>query len=54
MQLAGLNESGVLCELTNSDGTMAKLRDVVSFALKHKMVVLSIEDIVQYKTEFSE
>ena len=49
MNLAGLSESGVLCELTNLDGSMAKLNEIVSFALKHDMVVLSIEDIVQYQ-----
>jgi len=49
MKLAGLSESGVLCELTNPDGSMAKLKEIVSFALKHDMVVLSIEDIVQYQ-----
>ncbi len=51
MKLAGLSESGVLCELTNPDGSMSKLREIVSFALKHNMVVLSIEDIVQYQRQ---
>jgi len=50
MKLAGLPPSGVLCELTNPDGSMAKLREIVSFALKHEMVVLSIEDIVFYRS----
>lgn len=36
MTLAGLNSSGVLCELTNPDGTMARLPEVVTFAEKHK------------------
>ncbi len=49
MKLAGLSDSGVLCELTNEDGSMAKLPEIVSFALQHKMVVLSIEDIVCYQ-----
>ncbi len=51
MKLAGLSESGVLCELTNPDGSMSKLKEMVSFALKHDMVVLSIEDIVQYQQQ---
>ncbi|GLT16663.1 3,4-dihydroxy-2-butanone 4-phosphate synthase [Vibrio zhanjiangensis] len=49
MTLAGLHPSGVLCELTNPDGSMAKTPEVVSFAHKHKMPVLTVEDIVQYR-----
>lgn len=49
MQLAGLEPSGILCELTNPDGTMARVPEIVVFAEKHKMVVLTIEDIVQYR-----
>ncbi len=50
MKLAGLQPSGVLCELTNPNGTMAKLHEIVAFALKYEMVVLTIEDIVQYRS----
>ncbi|WP_061019842.1 3,4-dihydroxy-2-butanone-4-phosphate synthase [Vibrio splendidus] len=49
MQLANLVPSGVLCELTNSDGTMAKLPETIVFAKLHKMPVLTIEDIVEYR-----
>ncbi|MGD9950333.1 MAG: 3,4-dihydroxy-2-butanone-4-phosphate synthase [Desulfobulbus sp.] len=49
MQLAGLQPSGVLCELTNVDGTMARLPEVVAFAEAHEMTVLSIEDLVEYR-----
>lgn len=49
MQLAGLQPAGVLCELTNPDGTMARLPEIVDFARRHGMVVLSIEDIVCYR-----
>ena len=49
MQLAGLAPSGILCELTNIDGTMARVPEIVEFAEKHEMVVLTIEDIVQYR-----
>lgn len=54
MKLAGLQPSGVLCELTNPDGSMAKLHEIVSFALKNEMVVLTIEDIVAYRTSLLE
>lgn len=48
MKLAGLQPAGILCELTNKDGTMARLSEIVAFANHHKMAVLTIEDIVQY------
>jgi 3,4-dihydroxy 2-butanone 4-phosphate synthase len=51
MRLAGLKPFGVLCELTNEDGTMARLPGVVEFAKKHDMIVLTIEDLVAYITE---
>lgn len=50
MKLAGLKPSGVLCELTNENGTMARLPEITAFAQKHGMVVLSIEDIVAYRS----
>lgn len=51
MRLAGLEPAGVLCELTNQDGTMAKLPEIITFAQKHQMVVISIEDIAQYRLQ---
>lgn len=51
MRLAGLQPAGILCELTNPDGTMSRLPEIVAFAKLHDMVVLSIEDIVQYREE---
>jgi len=51
MRLAGLVPAGVLCELTNPDGSMARLPEVVHFAEKHGMVALSIEDLVRYRME---
>ncbi|MDO5673942.1 MAG: 3,4-dihydroxy-2-butanone-4-phosphate synthase [bacterium] len=49
MLLAGLQPAGILCELTNRDGSMARLPQVVAFAEEHSMPVCSIEDIVQYR-----
>ncbi len=48
-RMAGLNPSGVLCELTNDDGTMARLPQVVAFGLQHNMTVVSILDIVAFR-----
>ena len=49
MQLAGLKPCGVLCELTNPDGTMAKLPEIIAFAHKHSMPVMSVEDLARYR-----
>jgi 3,4-dihydroxy 2-butanone 4-phosphate synthase len=48
MRLAGLKPCGVLCELTNTNGTMARLPQVVKFAEEHDIPVLTIEDIIGY------
>ena len=48
-RLAGLNPSGVLCALTNDDGSMARLPQVVAFGLTHHMTVVSILDIIAYR-----
>ncbi len=49
MRLAGLAQQGVLCELTNPDGGMARLPQVVAFGREHRIPVLSIEALVQYR-----
>ncbi|MGL5759472.1 3,4-dihydroxy-2-butanone-4-phosphate synthase [Plesiomonas sp.] len=49
MQLSGFKPYGVLCELTNDDGTMARMPEVVEFAKQHDMPVLTIEDLVAYR-----
>ncbi|MTG98872.1 MULTISPECIES: 3,4-dihydroxy-2-butanone-4-phosphate synthase [Myroides] len=50
MKLAGLPPQAVLCELMNDDGTMARLPEVLIFAHEHKMTVLTIADLVYYRT----
>lgn len=50
-RLAGLAPAGVLCELTNEDGTMARLPEVAAFARKHGMPLATVEDIAQYRLE---
>ncbi|HEI8867012.1 3,4-dihydroxy-2-butanone-4-phosphate synthase [Serratia sp. AKBS12] len=47
--LAGFKPAGVLCELTNDDGTMAHAPEVIEFAKQHDMPVLTIEDLVAYR-----
>lgn len=48
-RMAGYEPCGVLCELTNPDGTMARLPQIVEFALKHDMPVCTVDDIVAYR-----
>lgn len=50
VKLAGLQPAAVLCELTNADGSMAKLEEICRFAETHGLCVVSIDDIVQYRT----
>lgn len=47
--LAGFTPAGVLCELTNDDGTMAHAPDAIAFAKQHKMPVVTIEDIIAWR-----
>lgn len=48
-RLAGLNPSGVICEVMNEDGTMARLPDLISFAQKHNIKVGTISDLIAYR-----
>jgi len=54
MRLAGLEPCGVLCELTNPDGTMARMPEIIEFAKKHNMPVLTVDDLVAYRKELEE
>jgi len=47
--LAGFKPAGVLCELTNDDGSMAHTPEAVVFAKQHDMPVVTIEDLVAYR-----
>lgn len=49
MKIAGLSEFAVLCELTNDDGTMARVPEIITFAKQHHMTIVTIEDIYQYR-----
>lgn len=48
-RLAGLNPSGVICEIMNEDGTMSRLPDLVSFAQKHGLKIGTISDLISYR-----
>lgn len=48
-RLAGLNPSGVICEVMKDDGTMARLDDLIPFAARHKMKIGTIRDLIAYR-----
>ena len=48
-QLAGLNPSGVICEIMNDDGTMARMPDLVTFAQHHGLKIGTIADLIAYR-----
>lgn len=48
-KLAGLKEGGVICEIMNDDGSMARLPDLMALAKKHDLKIISIEDLIHYQ-----
>ncbi len=48
-QLAGLNPSGVICEILNKDGSLARLPDLVEFKKEHGLKLISIADLIEYR-----
>jgi 3,4-dihydroxy 2-butanone 4-phosphate synthase/GTP cyclohydrolase II len=48
-RLAGLNPAGVICEIMNEDGTMARMPDLVSFAQYHNLKIATIADLIAYR-----
>jgi 3,4-dihydroxy 2-butanone 4-phosphate synthase/GTP cyclohydrolase II len=48
-RIAGLNPSGVICEIMNEDGTMARLPELAVFAREHRLKLGSIADLVAYR-----
>ncbi|MFV0358584.1 3,4-dihydroxy-2-butanone-4-phosphate synthase [Tropicimonas sp.] len=51
-RLAGINPSGVICEVMNEDGTMARLPDLVAFARKHGLKIGTISDLIAYRRRY--
>jgi 3,4-dihydroxy 2-butanone 4-phosphate synthase / GTP cyclohydrolase II len=50
-QLAGLYPAGVICEIQNPDGSMARLPDLVDYARRHKLKLISIADLISYRLQ---
>ncbi len=50
-RLAGRRPAGVICEIMNDDGTMARMPDLERFAKKHGVLILTIADLIQYRLQ---
>jgi 3,4-dihydroxy 2-butanone 4-phosphate synthase/GTP cyclohydrolase II len=48
-RLAGLKPAGVICEIMNDDGSMARMQDLVEFGRRHEIKIVTIADLVQYR-----
>src|ERR671930_65337 len=48
-RLAGINPSGVVCEIMNPDGTMARVPDLVPYCERHGLRMISIADLIAYR-----
>ncbi|KWT90917.1 bifunctional 3,4-dihydroxy-2-butanone-4-phosphate synthase/GTP cyclohydrolase II [Candidatus Magnetominusculus xianensis] len=48
-KLAGLIPAGVICEILNDDGTMARVPELMEFAAKHQLKIVTIEDLIEYR-----
>jgi 3,4-dihydroxy-2-butanone 4-phosphate synthase len=48
-RLAGFAPAGVICEIVNDDGTMARFQDLVRFCRKHALSMVTIADLVRYQ-----
>ena len=48
-RIAGLLPAGVICEIMNPDGTMARLPDLIEFGLEHQIRIVAVADIIKYR-----
>jgi 3,4-dihydroxy 2-butanone 4-phosphate synthase/GTP cyclohydrolase II len=48
-RIAGLYPAGVICEIMNDDGNMARVPDLAKFAKRHKLLMITIADLIQYR-----
>jgi 3,4-dihydroxy 2-butanone 4-phosphate synthase/GTP cyclohydrolase II len=48
-RIAGLQSAGVICEIMNDDGTMARVPELAKFARKHRLLMITIADLIRYR-----
>src|SRR5213075_1918643 len=49
--LAGMYPAGVICEIVNDDGTMARVPDLIRFCRKHGLVMVTVADLARYRLD---
>ena len=50
-RLAGLHEAGVLCEIMNDDGTMARVPELLRFSKEHRIKIVMVKDLIEYRMQ---
>ena len=50
-RIAGLYPAGVICEIMNDDGSMARVPELTKFARKHKLLMITVADLIQYRMQ---
>jgi 3,4-dihydroxy-2-butanone 4-phosphate synthase/GTP cyclohydrolase II len=53
-RLAGLNPAGVICEIVNDDGTMARVPDLIHFCKRHGLLMVTVADLARYRLDVAE
>jgi len=54
MRLCGLYPSGVICEIMNEDGTMARTKELIEFSKKHQLKICSIASLIEYRRRYEQ
>jgi 3,4-dihydroxy 2-butanone 4-phosphate synthase/GTP cyclohydrolase II len=52
--LAGFYPAGVICEIVNDDGTMARVPDLIRFCKKHKVVMITVSELARYRMDLDD
>src|SRR5437870_653856 len=52
--LAGLSPAGVICEIVNDDGTMARAPDLIRFCKKHELVMITVSELARYRMDLDD
>jgi len=52
--LAGLYPAGVICEIVNDDGTMARVPDLIRFCKKHRLVMITVSELARYRMDLDD
>lgn len=50
-RIAGLTPAGVICEIVNDDGTMARVPDLIRFCRKHNLIMITVDELARYRLE---